>query len=532
MSKSIKYIFGILIVLINFYGHPVFAQLSPGDLSKAHSHLEGLSNCTQCHILGEKVSNDKCLACHTELKIRIEQQKGYHASTEIAGKECIVCHSDHHGRNFQMIRFDTQQFDHRLTGYELMGAHLKQDCKNCHKTDFITDKEIAKKEYTYLGLDQKCLSCHDDYHQNTMSISCTNCHGFDAFKPALKFDHNDARFKLSGKHKEVECVKCHQLETRNGTTFQVFKGIEFASCNNCHQDIHNNKFGQDCAKCHTEKSFHMIKGLSNFDHNTTAFKLEGQHLYLECSACHKTKYTDPIRHKRCADCHDDYHNNQFVKNESKPDCINCHNNRSFKESNFSIEDHNKSKFQLQGAHLATPCFACHKKEEKWSFRNIGEKCIDCHQDIHQPYMSSKYYPDALCENCHDVNTWNEITTFNHSQTKFKLDGGHLKPGCRACHFKTINNETVQQFAGLSTDCEQCHSDIHAKQFDNNGFTDCTKCHETMNWHASKFDHNAAQFKLDGKHKDVECYKCHKPVNSEQTTYIQYKFKDFKCETCH
>ena len=50
----------------------VRAQLSPGDLTTAHSHLDGISNCTQCHVLGNKVSSEKCLVCHTEIKERID----------------------------------------------------------------------------------------------------------------------------------------------------------------------------------------------------------------------------------------------------------------------------------------------------------------------------------------------------------------------------------------------------------------------------------------------------------------------------
>ena len=522
----------ILLVLDFIYSQEVFAQLSPGDLSESHAHLEGMSNCTQCHILGEKVSNDKCLACHTALKSRIDRQKGYHASSEIAGKECVVCHSDHHGRNFEMIRFDKENFDHLLTGYLLEGAHAKQDCKNCHKRDFITNEEIKKKKYTFLGLEPKCLTCHTDPHQNTLSSICNNCHSFEKFKPASRFNHINAKFKLLGKHNEVECAKCHRIESRNGNNFQVFKGVEFASCTNCHEDIHNNKFGQNCTKCHSEESFHIIKSLSSFDHSKTAFPLEGHHRFVKCSSCHKTKYTDPVKHNLCADCHDDYHDNQFARKGIVPDCIECHNNQSFSGSLFTIEKHNQGNFQLQGAHLATPCFACHKKEEKWNFRNIGESCKDCHQDIHRDYISNKYYPEGSCENCHIVNKWDEITNFNHSLTKFELTGGHSKPNCRACHFKTVNGNTIQEFSGLSNKCADCHADIHAKQFESKGITNCSDCHETFNWHASKFDHNSAQFKLDGKHKNVECNKCHKPVITEQTTYIQYKFKDFRCETCH
>ena len=54
-----------------------FAQLSPGDLTTAHAKLEGMSNCTQCHDLGNKVTNARCLACHKELQSLITQTVSY-----------------------------------------------------------------------------------------------------------------------------------------------------------------------------------------------------------------------------------------------------------------------------------------------------------------------------------------------------------------------------------------------------------------------------------------------------------------------
>ena len=94
----------------------VSAQISPGKLSESHAHLEGLSNCTKCHVLGEKVSDEKCLDCHEEIAARIKDQKGYHFfGGGSSRKECIKCHSDHHGRNFKMIHFDADEFDHSLS---------------------------------------------------------------------------------------------------------------------------------------------------------------------------------------------------------------------------------------------------------------------------------------------------------------------------------------------------------------------------------------------------------------------------------
>src|SRR5512139_2822916 len=101
-----------LIFIPTILGYPLFAQISPGDLAQPHSALEGMSNCTQCHTLGAKVSNEKCLTCHTEIKERVDANKGYHSSSEVKAKSCVACHNDHHGRTFEIIRFDKQNFDH------------------------------------------------------------------------------------------------------------------------------------------------------------------------------------------------------------------------------------------------------------------------------------------------------------------------------------------------------------------------------------------------------------------------------------
>lgn len=519
----------LIVFIINFAAFP---QISPGDLAEVHAHLEGMSNCTQCHTLGEKVSNEKCLACHVELKKQIDLQKGYHSSIEIKGKDCFVCHNDHHGRNFDIIRFDKENFNHSLTGYNLLGAHQKKECADCHKKEFISDRKIKDKKYTYLGLNPACLTCHTDYHQNSLSINCDNCHDFELFKPATKFNHNNTKFQLNGKHQEVDCAKCHKVETRNDKKFQEFAGIEFANCTSCHKDVHQNQFGQDCKKCHTEESFHIIAGLANFDHNKTNFKLEEKHKTVSCKLCHKTKLTDPLKHAKCTDCHSDYHNNQFAKNGISPDCSKCHTVKGFSDFLFTIDQHNESLFKLEGAHLATPCFACHKKEEKWSFKNIGIRCSDCHEDIHQLFINEKYYPEKACLNCHSVESWASIN-FDHSNTKFKLLGAHKKQNCRSCHFiKENDGVEYQKFEGLPVNCSNCHSDIHFNQFDVDGETNCTNCHEFENWKAPKFDHNNAAFKLDGKHKDVACAKCHKVQESEQKNYVLYKIKNYKCEDCH
>jgi hypothetical protein len=529
LNQAEKILSGIILLL--WIPLSLLAQLSPGDLANPHSHLEGISNCTQCHILGNKVTGEKCLACHSEIKDRITIQKGYHTSSDVKGKECTVCHSDHHGKNFQLIRFDITKFDHNLTGFTLSAPHAKKQCVDCHSVKFITDQKIKAKKFTYLGVGTSCLTCHDDYHKKALSSDCLSCHNPDTFKPAAKFSHNSTRFHLKGKHESVDCSKCHKVEIVAGKKFQDFRVAQY-NCSDCHKDPHQNKFGQTCNQCHNEEGFKVVKGVSGFDHNKTDFKLEGKHVTVNCKACHKTKFTDPLKFMLCSDCHTDYHKKQFVKNNISPDCSKCHSVNGFTQFSYTVDQHNLGTFPLAGAHLATPCTDCHKKQKDWNFRGIGLNCKDCHKDIHQNMIETKYYPGGNCTICHNVTSWEDIS-FDHSKTEFKLTGAHLKQNCKSCHLSNAVNGIAQaKFDGLSKNCSGCHEDKHFKQFEKNGVTSCTECHSDENWKASKFDHSKAEFKLDGKHINVPCVKCHKPQQEGSSFYVKYKLKVFTCESCH
>lgn len=521
------------------------AQISPGELAAPHAHLEGMSNCTKCHTLGSKISNDKCLACHTEIKARIDKKTGYHSSSQVFKKSCIVCHSDHHGRQYQIIHFDKNKFDHLTTGYKLEGKHGTLQCSDCHESSKIIDPAAKKKKSTYLGLGRECLACHEDYHQKSLSADCSRCHTFKAFKPAEKFDHARAAFKLKGKHSTVECIKCHEKSTINGKVYQKFKGLKFSGCVNCHKDVHNNSFGQKCSDCHVEESFKIIKSISTFDHNLTNFKLEGRHVVVACNKCHKGSYTTPLRHDKCYNCHVDYHKGEFTVQNNQTDCSSCHDVYGFTPSSFSIERHKTAAFKLEGAHVATPCIACHKKEPNWKFRKIGIRCSDCHQDIHKEYLDQKYYPQSNCLTCHSVESWREIS-FDHNVTRFSLQGKHRDQTCRSCHVDKNNiagsplnkpksetgGVTVIQFTGLPSVCIHCHTDEHQGQFSDNGNTDCGKCHQPEGWLTTKFNHDNARFKLDGRHKDVACIKCHPVVQKDNNQYVLYKTGKITCADCH
>ncbi len=525
MKSLIRDIFILSFVLISVQ---IFAQISPGKLSNAHAHLEGISKCTDCHVLGEKETTSKCLECHSEIQNLVNQNRGYHASLEVKDKKCASCHNEHHGRKFQIVKFDSLNFKHELTSYLLEGKHSKIDCASCHTKALIKEKISQKKTNSFLGLGKDCFSCHEDVHQNTLTNNCISCHNQDHFKPAENFNHSKTNYVLEGKHAEVECEKCHKIETRSGKKFQQFANVAHNNCTNCHTDVHENRFGNDCVKCHNLNSFKVVKSINSFDHSQTDYPLKGAHIALDCKKCHLKSYTTELKHNYCSDCHKDYHEGQF-NSIQKSDCSDCHSNIKFTPANYSIQQHNKTKFKLEGSHIAMPCFECHKKNDKWNFRIGGEKCTDCHTNTHEGYMDRKYRLDADCKNCHSITNWAQIS-FNHDETEFSLEGRHTELKCRDCHFKEINGIQKQQFKWNTNTCENCHEDIHVGQFNNGEINSCKRCHTSLNWEPTLFNHDGARFKLDGKHINLNCKECHKidPL----LKYRIYKFKDISCASCH
>ena len=587
-------------------------QISPGPLSQAHADLEGISNCTQCHDLGNKVPDNKCLACHETIDNLIKQNRGYHSSKEVQNRTCVECHNEHHGRKFEMVRFDEDNFNHSLTNYELEGAHGSVDCRKCHTPDNIKDSETRSRENTFLGLDDKCLTCHDDFHQGTLDNDCRKCHDLDAFRPASNFDHDDTKFVLDGAHTDVDCKECHPIEFRKGVEFQKFADVAFNDCNSCHDDVHNGnlpgkcsschtttdflnkskvrkfnhnvtnfrlkgshksvdcftchqsnvspqgifqdqigisenscnschddvhdgKFGLDCAKCHNEESFLTLNDMDFFDHSLTDYPLEGQHLNVDCKECHTGRYTDEIVFTNCFDCHDDYHEGQFTEGGVRTDCKECHTlEEKFTYTVFGPDDHADTSFPLNGSHLATPCFACHVSEDKWSFRSIGESCVDCHDNIHKDIISEKYFPEQNCTACHNEEAWAAVD-FDHTQTNWKLEGEHEKLNCRACHFEYIEENDIfkQEFAGLNSNCANCHDNIHGTQFEIEGITDCKRCHSPISWSPEYFDHSNTNFPLEGRHAEIDCNACHKDeVEIDGRYQINYIIESYQCIDCH
>ncbi len=512
------------------FSNSLSAQISPGELTTAHKSLEGISNCTKCHILGEKVDNQKCLDCHNEINELINLNKGYHSSTEIKNEDCFKCHGEHFGRDFTLIRFNENKFDHSLTTFPLIGKHVNIKCEECHQSKFIQSSELKKKKSTFLGLENKCQSCHDDFHQGEFKDrECSSCHNSEMWRPALGFNHTETNFKLTGAHEIVNCEKCHKVSEVNVQTFQPFSIAKYDKCVDCHNDIHLGKFGTNCVECHTVQSFKTSKNKSKFDHSKTGYSLRGAHKKVDCNQCHTKSVSVKLKYQKCYNCHSDYHKGEFKRNGIQQDCSTCHTEEKFTPSNFTIENHSKTKFILLGSHLAVPCAQCHQKDSGWKFKIDQTNCITCHKNIHGELIQKYSDEQGFCEKCHNSNSWREIS-FDHNKTEFKLLGKHKSTECQNCHF--LKNEQDFVFNKLENTCQACHQDNHNGQFEFSYSNNCLKCHTADNWTASSFNHDKTRFKLDGSHINVPCTKCHKSEFVDGVKIVNYKFEEITCKSCH
>jgi hypothetical protein len=324
---------------------------------------------------------------------------------------------------------DEAEFPHDSLGFSLAGHKRNAQnqpftCKDCHVNDITTfAPDTCQNCHTQinlpftkahvLGFGSNCLACHD---------------GVDRYGD--DFNHKNFTFQLTGKHVDVICSNCH-LNARTIADLQSAP----QDCFSCHKkdDAHKGQFGNDCAACHSSNGWTP----ANFDHNLSAFKLEGQHANVKCEQCHinnvfKGTPTD------CFSCHqkDAEHNGQFGT-----DCAACHTPDDWDNATF---DHNRSNFPLTGGHTNLDCTRCHANGQ---FKGTPTTCVSCHAD--PAFHAGAFGTD--CASCHNASNWNQASfNLSHSEPTNGGEGGggitHGGATCRQCHPSSVREAT----------CTACH----------------------------------------------------------------------------
>jgi hypothetical protein len=518
------------------------------------------------YILQGKHAGVTCERCHTPGRISSQERstikvKDLNRTYLGLSTACATCHQDPHNghlgqtcqqcHNFEDWKaISVSQFDHSKTRYPLTGLHAQVECSKCH-----TPGPDDKPRYTGIPFNQ-CSDCHKDPHRGSFTQGCQSCHSTSGWKKISltavneRFDHSKTKFPLEGRHVNVDCARCHA----NG---DFKKPLVFQKCMDCHKpDPHNGQFAKrsdrgECASCHNVSGWRP----STFtvkEHASSAYPLQGGHAKVECVQCHIPQGKETlfkIKFASCADCHSDRHAGQFVAAPYFNACDRCHNLEGYKPSTFTLVRHNKeTHFVLTGGHIAAPCSDCHKESAQvqpkpavaYHWKNLN--CTSCHADPHKGQFTERMQQlradktVAGCEACHSTKSWKELSRFDHSKTTFPLVGAHRVTACMDCH-KPPNLEAKLinvDFKAAPTQCEDCHEDIHGKQFARGQGTLCIDCHNSMKWKPSLFDHDRrTEFPLRGAHQNVRCAECHKLTKLVAgKSVLFYKPTPKECAACH
>lgn len=329
------------------------------------------------------------------------------------GTACADCHADHHGGQLGdecsechtpldwQPRMDILN-KHAERGFPLTGVHAIADCGTCH----------AEGERDQLvGTATECEACHrsqalrvnnPDHSQPGFEGDCNRCH-HAAFGSWQQTTYNHEFFPLTGAHKSLPCIRCHE----NGYTGTP------TGCFECHEPDYNattdpnhiaSQFSTDCASCHSTTAWEP----ATFDHNTTAFPLTGQHVTLNCLACHETTYAGTP--SACYACHQtDYESTTDPTHSAAgfpTDCESCHSTDGWSPSTW---DHDALYFPIySGAHQGrwTECIECHTIPSDFN----SFDCTVCHahnqtdMDAHHSAIEGYVYDSDFCYDCHPRGT--------------------------------------------------------------------------------------------------------------------------------
>ena len=536
----------ITLLFLFFYSTGYGDIFSPGKLSWHHEQWDNIDSCSVCHSGDKGIDDNKCLDCHTVLKLRIDKKLGYHKDKT---DSCATCHSDHNGKNYKIMRLDFNTFDHEKDAdYALTGKHEDVSCEECHPRSDSTTYILGKKN--------KCIYCHESKHEKKYDDSCSVCHTNNNFKEmtpqaldhkffvpkpketkwsmkrnrfrqnkrkkddeknqTISKDTKVVNFELKGLHKDLECLACHE-----DYTFET----ERKNCIDCHIDLHSNELGESCEKCHSETKDKRFTDIGIFNHNDkkfSNFKLDGAHENLDCSECHdidKQKYG--FRYKRSSGFIK-YGRDSLTKRELKI---------KFKFKTPKVKK--ASSFQLpassQSSSNTITCIECHtNNEHKDVFGEKGNSCEICHTTESFKINKSEIEIGKKLDHLILSDSLFIIENKHKGLTeKYRFDVKKNKFDCLICHTKDLKKERISLFGKEKpkeyNSCITCHEDIHDNTLGNN----CSECHtdkELFNNVKTLFDHNKI-FELKDLHEKLECNECHKDYKHLRNNKIIFRLAD-------
>jgi nitrate/TMAO reductase-like tetraheme cytochrome c subunit len=353
------------------------------------------------------VSDVRCLDCHDF------RNQGQYVAEDLHirhnGKdkvECLACH---------------EMVNHSANPIEKHHTSLK--CDWCHQVPF-EGARLAAIEFIKLPSD--CSLCHNDPHSGQFQEMCLQCHSEHGWTGRWVADTHgpDADFPLVGKHRSVECSRCHiGAELARAR----FTGLP-QTCEQCHPDLHDGQFTKGCPTCHSEQGW---KNLLTDPHGAgSSHPLRGKHASLECVTCHTPPEPGSVlaearfvrvAQEGCVSCHKDPHGGQM-----RSACDTCHSEQGWTGQHLLFVHDRDSEFKMDRIHSDLSCSSCHKDDGKRLYRPLPKTCELCHADIVKQQLAkdgrviNPHAGRVSCVQCHSP------------QLKHQAPAVYAN-ACRACH---------------------------------------------------------------------------------------------------
>lgn len=364
------------------------AQTGAAALGGIASHADSDGRCQLCHGTPWQrgTMSEHCLACHTTIRNEMDDPGSLHGALKRTriNMQCRSCHTEHQGEAASLTQIASTGFPHEALGYSLAGHSQLTDgrdfvCTDCHTVGLSSFDP------------QTCRSCHRtvnlqymEAHEADFGSVCLGCHdGVDRYSKD-RFDHNNLRFALTGKHVATPCASCH-VYARTVSDLQLTP----VECGECHQedDSHEGRFGTDCDACHITEGWKP----ATFDHATGAFPLTGGHAQVKCTQCHTSNVYQGTP-TTCARCHRDpaYHLAAFGT-----ECADCHTAEGWRPALYG----RPHPFPLDhGESGISPCRTCHPDAI------AIYTCYGCHEhapsEIRDKHTEERIRDFADCVKCH------------------------------------------------------------------------------------------------------------------------------------
>lgn len=390
-----------------------------------------------------------CTQCH---KTETDLDGQFVRYRPMAHDDCIDCHADQHAGQFQYLSprkkcrdchdvngFAPSRFDHNnpaFSSFPLKGKHASVKCARCHPRVKLADGFSTLR---YRPTVTDCDLCHEDEHKgafqkaaamqrgsdtpfhNTSDATaqkdlwqmpsswipeessrtdCAACHDESGFAN-VRFNHDNTRFPLKGRHRQVACASCHKTSIDDPLPL---------TCEGCHTDVHRGSLGRNCQECHDESGFQNTLPAVLARHNRSRFPLIGRHAAVPCTECHRDANGREFK-KMPTDCRACHAKDIPGPGESAIDhgqldmaCDRCHTPVGWQTAAF--EGHDRC-FPIGtfAKHGSVACSKCHQGNPPRRLANCDTgtfSCIQCHGCQTSRHRGVRGYSceDRRCYECH------------------------------------------------------------------------------------------------------------------------------------